>query len=347
MRPSLKSLPGRALDKAHESASGSPVPAGQEPPPAEPPPTGGSRERAAIRRRARKLRRFREVRVRELGALVVEMNRLGRQNEELLRRKSAEISAIDRELDGLARALGSHVTIEQVVAAGVAGSCLGCGSLLGTDDRFCARCGRPVVPPRTEQAQQQQPAQPAQQQQPPAVAPALGAAAGVGISSAIHKKTKNRTIVTSSAPSPAPPAASTPAPAVPPPAATAPATPTAPAPPAATTPGKPGTTGKPGATGGTRAGASGPLLSWPAGKRAYTVVLLATTSRQLATAKARQAQSRGLPAGVLDSRAHPGPTPGPFVVFVGQFPTAAAARFASLGFAARGFPSGHAQLIRK
>lgn len=148
MSPSLKSLPGRALEKAHDSAGGSPVPAGQEPPPADPPATPGALERAAIRRRLRRLRRAREVLVRELGALLVEMTRLGRRNDELLGRKAAEVAAIDREVDGLTRALGAHATVDQIVAAGVAGSCLGCGALLATDDRFCARCGRPAVAPR-------------------------------------------------------------------------------------------------------------------------------------------------------------------------------------------------------
>jgi hypothetical protein len=97
-----------------------------------------------MRRRARKASSLREAQVRELGVLVVEMERLGRRNEELLARKARKIAALDRELDGLSRSLGGRRTLAQVVAAGIAGGCPGCGSLLGTDDRFCSHCGRPA-----------------------------------------------------------------------------------------------------------------------------------------------------------------------------------------------------------
>ena len=114
------------------------MPAGQEPPRGDVPSAG---DRAGMRKRMRRLRRTREVMLRELGALVVEMQRLGRSNPELVERKASELVVIDEELRGLRAALGERQTVETLVAAGVVGSCSRCASLLGSDDRFCARCG--------------------------------------------------------------------------------------------------------------------------------------------------------------------------------------------------------------
>jgi hypothetical protein len=107
-----------------------------------------------MRRRARKLSRTREALVRELGTLLVEMERLGRRNDELLVRKAREVTAIDDELNGLRGALGERLTIERVVATGIAGSCRVCGSLLGTEDRFCSHCGTSAADESQEQAQE-------------------------------------------------------------------------------------------------------------------------------------------------------------------------------------------------
>jgi hypothetical protein len=152
MRPSLKNLSA----KAHDAAAGSPLPAGQEPPP----PAGDgavaaptTAERGSIRKRARRLTRLREVQLRELGALVVEMRRLGRENPELVARKAAELLALDEELRGLRTALGERETVEQVVAAGVSGACRRCDTLMASDDRFCPQCGlgvEEVYPPAVD-----------------------------------------------------------------------------------------------------------------------------------------------------------------------------------------------------
>jgi hypothetical protein len=143
MRP-LKALPKRAAEKARDTAAGSPSPAGEEPLPESAAVHPGARERAAMRRRVRKVARTRDALVGELGALVVEMERLGRRNDELVKRKANEIVALNRELDALRGALGERLTLERVVAAGIAGSCASCGSLLGTEDRFCSHCGTPA-----------------------------------------------------------------------------------------------------------------------------------------------------------------------------------------------------------
>jgi hypothetical protein len=113
-----------------------------------------------MRRRVRKVARMREALVRELGTLLVEMERLGRRNDELLIRKAREVAALDDELGGLRSALGDRLTLERVVATGIAGSCRSCGSLVGTEDRFCSRCGTPATAdgttPATERPSQAQ-----------------------------------------------------------------------------------------------------------------------------------------------------------------------------------------------
>ncbi|MFL5782363.1 MAG: hypothetical protein ACJ760_13695, partial [Thermoleophilaceae bacterium] len=81
----------------------------------------------------------------ELGALVMEMHRQNRHDRALLERKAMEALVADREALGLARALGEGYGVTQVVAAGIAGACHVCGSLLGTDDRYCSRCGTAAV----------------------------------------------------------------------------------------------------------------------------------------------------------------------------------------------------------
>jgi hypothetical protein len=147
MSPSLRNISKRTAEKARGAAEGSPVPAGQEPPSGETAATPVTAERGSMRKRVRRLGRMREVLLRELGALVVEMKRLGRDNPELVSRKADELVAIDEELRGLREALGERQTVEQVVVAGVAGSCARCGTLMATDDRFCASCGLAVVEP--------------------------------------------------------------------------------------------------------------------------------------------------------------------------------------------------------
>jgi hypothetical protein len=146
MRPSLKNIPKRTADKARDAAAGSAVPAGQEQPPPDAPPAPVTAERGTMRKRVRRLSRLREVQMRELGALVVELRRLGRENPDLVSLKAAQALAVDEELRRLRTALGERQTVEQVVSAGVSGSCARCGTLMATDDRFCPHCGRAVAP---------------------------------------------------------------------------------------------------------------------------------------------------------------------------------------------------------
>jgi hypothetical protein len=145
MPPLLKRLRDRAVAKADELAAGTEQPAGQDP--HEPPPAArpSARERGAMRRRLRRLRRTREALLLELGAVVLELHRQNRRESELVQRKAEELRAIDDEARGLAHALEEEHTLAEVVAAGVAGVCESCGALQSRGDRFCSRCGAAVT----------------------------------------------------------------------------------------------------------------------------------------------------------------------------------------------------------
>ena len=96
------------------------------------------------------------------------MHRQDRQNPRLLKVKGAEVAALDRELRGLQAALAEGQTIEQVVAAGVAGRCSSCATLMGIDDRFCPNCGAPARPPKpkADAGRQEAPADKGSQEAP-------------------------------------------------------------------------------------------------------------------------------------------------------------------------------------
>ena len=144
MRLSLKSIRRRGADAADESASGSAFPAGAEPEPAGRRGRPSARERGAMRRRMRQLRRRREAMLLELGALAFEMHRQDRREPELLERKAEEVRAVDDEERGLSAALGDRSRLVELVAAGITGTCPACGTLVGTDARYCQSCGTPV-----------------------------------------------------------------------------------------------------------------------------------------------------------------------------------------------------------
>lgn len=105
-----------------------------------------ARERGRMRRRLREQRRMREALLLDLGALVYELQRHGRREPELLQAKAAELSAVDQEVRALADALDAGDGMLALVAAGIAGSCESCGSLLSTDARYCQACGAVAVP---------------------------------------------------------------------------------------------------------------------------------------------------------------------------------------------------------
>jgi hypothetical protein len=165
---------------------------------------------------------------------------------------------------------------------------------------------------------------------------AIGAGVGAAIGlSGGHDKSPVQTTTTTTQGAAPPPAPTT----APPPAATAPAKPgTTPTAPGGTTPGptpgKPATPAFPGAA------------VWPAGTRAYTVDLLETPTRKEASAEAKKAIKKGIPAGVLQSDGYSTLPPGLYVVFAGQYRTAAQARTAADRYAKNGFGSAYGRLIQ-
>ena len=144
MRLSLKSLRRRAADAAAESAAGSAMHAGTTRDAGARRKRVSARERGAMRRRVRQLRRRREAMLLELGALAFEMHRQDRHEPELLERKAEEVRAVDDEERGLSAALGERSRLVELVVAGITGTCPACGTLVGTDARYCQRCGTPV-----------------------------------------------------------------------------------------------------------------------------------------------------------------------------------------------------------
>ena len=124
-----------AADEASAPARGeeTPSPAGPGP---------GLRERGQIRRRVRFLRKLRELQLRDLGGFMVEQLRLGRENPRIVQEKLAGAATTDRELRTLERALEERRPLREVREPGVGGACPDCGTVHGSDDRFCSWCGR-------------------------------------------------------------------------------------------------------------------------------------------------------------------------------------------------------------
>ena len=144
------------------------------------------RQRTRMRRRLRYLRRLRELAFRDLGGLVFDLHRFGRERNDLVTAKLDALATIDRELRTLQEALADRRDFTDLREAGIA-ACPRCGTLHDTDANYCPGCGStlrsvlvreafPVkVTPADEQpgtAQADKPAgstgdQDAQSQQPP------------------------------------------------------------------------------------------------------------------------------------------------------------------------------------
>ena len=140
---SLTGLRNRLRDRVDGAARGSDVPAGIDRG-ADAVSTTGSRERGRMRRRLRELRRLREAQLLELGALVLEAHRHGRDDASIIKTKAAEAAATDTEARELAEALDANAGLDTVIAAGIAGPCPTCGTLASTSARFCSTCGTPL-----------------------------------------------------------------------------------------------------------------------------------------------------------------------------------------------------------
>ncbi|MGH2904775.1 MAG: zinc ribbon domain-containing protein, partial [Solirubrobacteraceae bacterium] len=111
-------------------------------PPSQDAPSGppGFRERGRMRRRARFLRKARELAYRDLGGLVYNLHRLGQRNDPLVLAKLSTLSQIDSELRTLEAALAEHQPLTVLRDAGIA-ACPRCAAIHGSEDRFCPNCG--------------------------------------------------------------------------------------------------------------------------------------------------------------------------------------------------------------
>jgi hypothetical protein len=110
------------------------------------------RRRGALRRRARFLRRVRELLLRDLGGLVYEIQRATgdadarARHERLVRTKVERLARLDAELYEIDERLGDVRGEVVLREPGLGGTCPACGELYGSEARFCSACGNPVAP---------------------------------------------------------------------------------------------------------------------------------------------------------------------------------------------------------
>jgi ribosomal protein L32 len=139
-RPGRKGLPwGKRAQAPQPAALG----AGDGVPVAEVVETAGTasfRDRGRLRRRLRYLRRARELAFRDVGGLIFDMRRFGRERPDLVEAKLGALTAVDAELRALERVLDDRRPIHELREPGLS-SCPRCGALHASEDNFCPRCG--------------------------------------------------------------------------------------------------------------------------------------------------------------------------------------------------------------
>jgi hypothetical protein len=131
---------GRTPIAAQKPDNGQTPDTGQAPNavPQEPPP--GFRTRGRARRRARFLRKARELAYRDLGGLVFDLHRFGQRNDPLVLAKLSTLTQLDTELRQLEGALKERQAITVLREAGVT-ACPRCAAIHSGEDRFCPHCG--------------------------------------------------------------------------------------------------------------------------------------------------------------------------------------------------------------
>jgi hypothetical protein len=120
------------------------LPAGAEP---VAPATPSFKDRGKLRRRLRYLRSVRELGFRDLGGLVFDLDRFGRDRPDLVRAKLDALGKVDAELRVLEVAIDDVHEIEEIHEPGIS-ACAHCGALHGSDARYCPSCGVAVEAPR-------------------------------------------------------------------------------------------------------------------------------------------------------------------------------------------------------
>jgi hypothetical protein len=132
----------RAADpEQHDSDRGAPTGAsGEQPRQTDELGTPGFGERGRMRRRARFLRKARELAYRDLGGLVFDLHRFGQRNDPLVLAKLARLGQIDTELRELETVLRERRSVTVLREVGIA-ACPRCAAIHDSDDRFCPGCG--------------------------------------------------------------------------------------------------------------------------------------------------------------------------------------------------------------
>ncbi len=118
-----------------------------EPPPA--PVAGNQRASEAavsapplpsLRRERMELTRAREIELRDVGGLALEMVRRERFKPDLLRRRCAEVLGLEQRI----QELDSLLAAAEVAARRPGAEVCGCGALIVRGAHFCSHCGRPA-----------------------------------------------------------------------------------------------------------------------------------------------------------------------------------------------------------
>jgi hypothetical protein len=88
-------------------------------------------------------------------------------------------------------------------------------------------------------------------------------------------------------------------------------------------------------------------VEWPSTKKAWTVVLLTTTSKDDASDLAIKARDDGVPAGILQSDNYKNLSSGLWLVWAGRFGTEDEAYAAATGYAGKGYDGESVEYIRR
>ena len=100
----------------------------------------GFQSRGRARRRARFLRKARELAYRDLGGLVFNLHRFGQRNDALVLAKLTTLGQIDDELRAIESTLRERRPITVLREAGIT-ACARCAAIHGSEDSFCPNCG--------------------------------------------------------------------------------------------------------------------------------------------------------------------------------------------------------------
>ena len=100
----------------------------------------GFRTRGGARRRARFLRKARELAYRDLGGLVFDLHRFGQRNDPLVLAKLTTLGQIDAELRAIEAVLEEDRPVTVLREAGIT-ACPRCTAIHSGEDHFCPRCG--------------------------------------------------------------------------------------------------------------------------------------------------------------------------------------------------------------